>query len=269
MTQFRLRALLAFLLIGGFLLFGVFKNESARSNGAEIVLETRPIDPRDVFFGHYAILSYDIEALGPARVFALLDDEMKAEARRRIESDVTETGRRRFTFDAEPVFVSLEKRGAFHVPLLITQNLTKAAISGTAVLKARWRPDAHFRECEEGRTAGIDCAWTVSISLDLPDRYYADKETALALENRQRDAQRIVREQRRFEQCERALAEGEGGTVVNNCDGATAPEAAERFGVILSVSDAGDAVIKGVMLGEERIYDSLTGPRLTTEDLAQ
>ena len=269
MTQFRLRALLAFLLIGVFLLFGVFKNENARSNGTEIVLETRPIDPRDIFFGHYAILSYDIEVLAPERTYSLLDDALKAEAVRKLEAADNRRPYNPYAFDAAPLYVALEKRGAFHEPILATQDREKAKARGTAMLEAQWRPAKHFRDCEDGRTPGIDCNWVVSLSFDLPDRYYADKETALALENRQREAQRAVREQRRFEQCERALAEAEDGSLVNNCEGVTAPAAAERFGVILSVSDAGEAVIKGVMLGDARVYDSLTGPRLTTEDLAE
>jgi hypothetical protein len=38
-----------------------------------------------------------------------------------------------------------------------------------------------------------------------------------------------------------------------------------EYGVILSVSDRGDAVIKGLYLDGQRLYDSLTGPRLTLE----
>ena len=35
-----------------------------------------------------------------------------------------------------------------------------------------------------------------------------------------------------------------------------------QYGVILSVSDTGEAVIKGLYLDGERVIDTLTGPRL-------
>lgn len=48
-----------FLALGGFILF----KEYTLMNGKEILLKTKPVDPRDLFRGDYVILAYDISEI--------------------------------------------------------------------------------------------------------------------------------------------------------------------------------------------------------------
>lgn len=68
MTGFKRRplyiaAIIAALLQSGVMLFGVQQRISILRNGAEVVLRTVPVDPRDLLRGDYVILSYDISRL--------------------------------------------------------------------------------------------------------------------------------------------------------------------------------------------------------------
>lgn len=268
LVSFRWRGLLALLLIGGFLGFIVFKNEAARSGGAEIVLETRPIDPRDIFFGHYAILSYDIQRITPDRAFDLMDDAFRAEAKR-LFKDGGENRIFSNEMQPAPAYVMLKKNGDFHTSDFATLDLAKAQASGAAYLKAGWSLVRHFKNCEDDQTPGDGCEWLVALSTDLPDRYYAGKKTALALQNLQGEAGRSAAQQRRFEDCERRRAAvAEGDPSPQGCENVTVPaEEAEKFGVVLSISTKGEAVIKGIVYGDQKVLDSLNGPRLTNEQL--
>ena len=268
--SFRLRALLALALVSGFLFFAIYKNEAARTGGAEIVLETRPIDPRDIFFGHYAILSYDLQRIISAQAYDLMDDEFRAEAKRVFENwDENQPSRREG--QQAPAYIALKRVGDFHIADFATLDPAKAKANGALYLKADWSVNRHFKKCEESRGPGIDCAWVVSIISDLPRRYYADKKTALALQNLQRAAQRFDRDQRAFQDCEqRREVNEEGDPAPNDCENVTTPaEEAEKFGVVLSLSEKGDVVIKGIVYGDRRVIDSLNGPRLTEEQLEQ
>lgn len=265
---FRLRALLALLLVSGFFIFAIYKNEAARSGGAEIVLETRPIDPRDIFFGHYAILSYDIQARPPAQSYALMDDAFKAEAKRLVD-DNQNLSRYPTKEESSSAYLVLIKDGEFHRAQFATLDMAKAQASGNPFIKAGWAPFRHHRKCENDQIPGADCDWGVSITPILPGRYYADKETALAVEDRQREAQRAVQQQRQFDDCERRRASlDEGESAPRGCEDVIAPPSeAEKFGVVLSVSSTGEAVIKGVVFGDQKVIDSLAGPRLTKKHL--
>jgi uncharacterized membrane-anchored protein len=61
-----------FLLIGLFwlLIFGGFigAKEYTLQTGKEILLKTRPVDPRDLFRGDYVVLSYDISSIDLATI---------------------------------------------------------------------------------------------------------------------------------------------------------------------------------------------------------
>ena len=267
-TSFRMRALVALVLVSGFLFFAIYKNEAARSGGAEIVLETRPIDPRDIFFGHYAILAYDIDRRDPGQSYALLDDAFKTQAVQALET-IAEGQFYNHKPEPSSAYIVLRKDGDFDVADFATLDLSKAQSSGAAFLKANWSVSRHHKKCEEDQTPGDNCDWLVSISLDLPRRYYADKEAALALQSLQRDGQRFLREQRRFEDCERQRASNiETEAAPAGCEDVTGPPTeAEKVGVILSASDAGEVVIKGILVGEQKILDTLTGSRLTKKQL--
>jgi uncharacterized membrane-anchored protein len=77
------------------------KQEIALRRGTVVLLESGPVDPRDLLRGDYVILSYKISVL-PARFFAEgLPAELKA---------------------GTPVFVRLEKRGQFHEAVAASFN---------------------------------------------------------------------------------------------------------------------------------------------------
>ena len=77
----------------GWIIATVLAQETILARGATVVLETAPVDPRDLLRGDYVILSYKISTL-PAALFpeGLLND----------------------VAPGTPVFVRLEKRGQFH-----------------------------------------------------------------------------------------------------------------------------------------------------------
>jgi uncharacterized membrane-anchored protein len=77
----------------GWVLATAARQEIALRRGALVLLETNPVDSRDLLRGDYVILNYKISAL-PATLFA---DGLPAELKR-----------------GTPVFVRLEKRGQFH-----------------------------------------------------------------------------------------------------------------------------------------------------------
>jgi hypothetical protein len=65
-VSFLARAAIGLAVILGGLGWMALTHETARSSGREVILQTNPVDPRDVFFGHYAILNYrDFEGLNP------------------------------------------------------------------------------------------------------------------------------------------------------------------------------------------------------------
>lgn len=237
--MFVIRGVLAFLLVAGLFAMKLVEAENARAKGVEIVLETRPIDPRDLFFGHYATLTYAIEG---ADLTAVADNALLAET--------AEEGYRRAKDGDKPLYIILEKKGRFHEAARVTRTRPDSSdgvfLTGTGFMATR-RLTSIPREANEDETADArPPAPKLRTQINLPDRYYADPETALALEEKARNAGR-----QRNERDANPLPGTENEEIT--------------FGVILSVSDGGDAVIKGVYLDGQRIVDSLTGPRLTLE----
>ncbi len=247
-----LRALIAFLLVAGFLVFSLFRAEAARTEGAEVILETRPIDPRDLFFGHFATLGYNVESaplkpLASAETLAALAPE---------EGDYSRTS------DA---YVALAPKRRFHEVILLTVDLADAAASGVP-LKVKVTVRRGTRCKEESEIDGV-CPVTVSAKFDLPARYYAEKETALALQQKSRAAGERRRAAQNYQRCleRRARAQANPDAPPSPaCEAPPADDGADlRFGVILSVSDQGEAVIKGLEFDNQRVIDTLGGPRLT------
>lgn len=66
--------------------------------GQEIMIKTRPVDPRDVFRGDYVVLSYDINELPIDRVPTVFKTEDQWEKLRQV-----------------PLYVLLKKEGPFYV----------------------------------------------------------------------------------------------------------------------------------------------------------
>ncbi|MEM9014831.1 MAG: GDYXXLXY domain-containing protein [Pseudomonadota bacterium] len=264
--RYRLRALVSFIVIAGFLAVALFNSERIRSQGEEITVRTRPIDPRDIFFGHYATLDYEIERIADAKDKA--DEGLLAAAEQKRAEDA-------WGIDNGPAYLILEKGPVFHDVSRVTLSLDDARQSGAPFLKASWTIMA-VRDCPGAERRRDVCGYKISIQTELPSRYYADQETALALEDRQRDRQRLEASIRRFDRCMELREEmindpdGEEPAICEGVSGARPVlSAPNEFGVILSTSNDGEAVIKGVMVGGVRYIDTLTGPRLVKADFAE
>lgn len=246
-----IRALIAFLLAAGFLGATLYQAEAARSNGVEITLETRPIDPRDLFFGHYATLGYKVQD----EDIASFASEATIDALSPKGDDYTHK---------DDAYVAVVRKEQFHEIVLLTQSLEEASAAGVA-LKVRTTATRNKRCREELKVGGL-CPSRFRAQVDLPRRYYADEETALALENKARASGVRLRVEQNYERClkRRARAmENPDAASIAECE---APEIAGkdlRFGVILSVSDEGKAVIKGLAYDNARVIDTLNGPRLS------
>ena len=97
---------LVLLLQSGWLVGMAMKQEYALSHGATIVLETVPVDPRDMLSGDYVILSYKISSV-PFKLFSP-----------GITNDLPV---------GKTVYVALEKHGSFHEAVSASTNLITPA----------------------------------------------------------------------------------------------------------------------------------------------
>jgi len=253
---FRGRAILAFAALAALLAMNVVKAENARTRGAEVTLKTRPVDPRDLFFGHYATLPYDLDGrdLG-----AFMTPALRAEIDNRPPRDLL--------LDAivstreNKLYIILEKQGRFHEPILVTRQASSVP-PGAIALEASGTPYRQ-RNCTEE-----NCPVELRVSLDLPQRYYADKQTALSIEAEARDITALQRRITVFERCESQRTRGaddpdfkETATCANQIVRPVG-DPDQAFGVILSVTSPEKAVIRGLLIDDQRIIDTLSGPRL-------
>ena len=234
------RAALGLAVILAFLGWMTVRHEQARSSGVEVVLQTYPIDPRDVFFGHYAVLSY--------RDFGTSDVPLGWPLEQGLEPGDT-------------MYFALTPAGEFHQPGEAFASPEEALSQGGPVLKAY----LHTPYVPEGETPDVYFA-----RFDLPRQYFADPETALALQADLQRARDLQRQRDDWEQCldfqEFEPEEFERAYNCEDFDPANEPTAdIPEYGVILSVSDTGEAVIKGLYLDGDRAMDTLTGPRLVRE----
>ncbi len=109
--------ILVLALQSAWILSTTFVQERALTGGALILLETRPVDPRDLLRGDYVTLNYKISTI-PLALFSP------------SPTNALPSG--------QTVYVALEPRGKFHeVVLASTQPITAAA--GQVVLKGRKR----------------------------------------------------------------------------------------------------------------------------------
>ena len=207
MIQFSylVRAGLALALVLAGLTAMLVQNEMARSQGRELVLEIVPVDPRDVFFGHYAILTYE--------AFIGWDSDLNLPEGHQLG-------------EGDTIYVALNEGPRFATPdRPVFADLDAARRNGAPFLEARLRVRPNPDE---------DAPDRFHADYGLPPQYFADPETAMALQNLwQVDAENRAND-----------------------------EPGPQFGVIVSVSQSGKAVIKGLDLDGDRVYDTLTGPRL-------
>jgi hypothetical protein len=215
----------------------VWRAESARRMGTEVVLETRPIDPRDVFFGHYAILNY---TLSGTNIYEHADAALRAAIQEGLTS-------------GKSVYVALRRHGSFHRP--VAASLDRDALpQDLPVLRGRVASGAE--SCAEDGLEG-DCSDRLRLDWDLPGRYYADPETAMALESEGRR----IRLWRRCYGPDAPNDPQEG--MQRGCERVDEDPPFAAIGVILSVDEEGRAVLAGLYLaGDRRLLETLTGPRL-------
>jgi hypothetical protein len=229
-----IRAIIALSAVLSLVGYMVWSNEHDRTGGTEIILETNPIDPRDLFFGHYAILGYrDFNWSTPVLTFengAALEDEA-------------------------PVYIGLDRSGLFARSGAQFLTLEAAQASSEAFLAARIYRRTRYEDGEQ--------VWDRNtVQFDLPAQYLADPETALTIQDLNRAARRVQTAEDRAANC--IDQDEEQSCEAEDASGGLSPDS-PRYGVILSVSDTGEAVIKGLYLDGEFVYDTLTGPRLQLE----
>lgn len=239
-VSYLVRAALGLAVILALLGWMTLSNERARSSGDEVILQTYPIDPRDVFFGHYATLRY--------RDFVPRDVQLAWPVEQGME-------------EGESVFVTLTASGAFHKAGASFATLDEALAEGLPVLRAELVAP-YLREDES-----IEFYYA---RFDLPHQYFADPDTAMALQDAFQTASTMQRQRDAWEECTalsqtspEEFAQSWRCEDINLDDEPTAD--IPRYGAILSVSDTGEAVIKGLYLDGERVIDSLTGSRLVLE----
>ncbi len=150
------RVLVVGLVLSAALGWMVFGQVRILRNGREIVLQTRPIDPRDLLLGHYARLGYEISRIPAKKVDGLQEWCWK---HKRLH------GRR--------ILVALQrgKDGYWH--------FAGASLRGMAAMKDGIAPaDAVI---VAGRVRSSFCGGTLRVEYGI-ERFYAPKEKALKLE---------------------------------------------------------------------------------------
>jgi uncharacterized membrane-anchored protein len=115
---------LAGVLLTGILGYMVMDRVRLLTNGREIVLPVRPVDPRDLFKGDFAILGFDISRLDTS----LLPKTGPAErTRQRVGA-------------AKTIYVTLEQQpDESWKPIAVTDALLPVATANQVVLKGRTR----------------------------------------------------------------------------------------------------------------------------------
>ena len=155
-----LRSALIAVLVTGFLALTAGRQIMARNGGEELVLEAAPVDPRDILLGHYVALSYAIERLD---LSALEGD------------DAFESG--------DSLFLELTPQDGAARPAAIYKS--RPAQPGGVILEGRAITAA--RASTEDPEGVPGSGRFLIARFDLPRRYYADAETALALETELRE----------------------------------------------------------------------------------
>ncbi len=145
---FAVRALAVLLVLTLALSFMVAERIKILTKGTEIILKTKPVDPRDFFRGHYARLNFDISETPNAAV----------QPGKKIKRN-------------DPVFIRLEKGADGFWQAVSSHRNYPPEKAGTVVIKGSVR-SAYAR--------GL----TVSYGIE---RYFAPKAEALKLENLDRD----------------------------------------------------------------------------------
>lgn len=153
-----IRALIAAAILTAFLALTAGRQVMARQSGQEIVLQAAPVDPRDILLGHYATLSYPIERLELNQLAG--DDDFTA---------------------GDAIWLSLREEDGVFQPVAVTRS--RPAEAEGVVLEGRATTDSRDQTAGEGEAAQR----LLFARYDLPRRYYADAQTAAAMQTELRD----------------------------------------------------------------------------------
>jgi len=162
----------------------IAKRQHTLNNGTLVVLETKPVDPRDIFRGDYVSLSYTIGSLHPETtqgVAALLPSR-----------DTPKRGDDVWGFDKPKrfdVYITLAPRGAVWQAVAASPEWT-AAPSGQVVIHGRARVNYTWNHIHIKRNkAGEEISWDLGDDkvyyLDVDygiERYYVPEGAGRALE---------------------------------------------------------------------------------------
>lgn len=170
-------------------LFGMIAFEQIRRDtGAEIVLRTRPVDPRDLIRGAYVQLEYEVERIDTGAL-------------------VTPPDTRNWRRD-DVLFLTLRADESGELKPVALEAAKPAATQGDVVLRVKYERLDDF-------TQGAPAAAVVNLGAD---RYFSDQAGATQLEKDAREG---------------------------------------PLSVILSVGGDGKAVIKGLVVGGQKQYETL------------
>lgn len=134
------------------------------SSPIEVVLQTTPIDPRDIFRGDYVILDYKISIFSDSTI--PIDKTLKP---------------------GEDVFVVLNTKGTYSTALRVLAALPETLAADEAVIRGtvNWTND-NVRLTTDG-----DCGDCIVLSISYPiDSYFVPEGTGTDLEER-RDAHKL------------------------------------------------------------------------------
>jgi len=156
-----MRAAAAAILLSAFLVVTATRHVAQRAGGEELVLDVAPVDPRDILLGHFVRLGYEAERLDLVTLGG--DDAFVAGDRLYLAMRIDADG------IARPVSIHRQRPPDPAGPVLEGRARTAAAAPGRA------------------EDAGPGAGRFLLADFGLPQRYYADAETAVALETELRE----------------------------------------------------------------------------------
>jgi len=135
--------------------------------GEEVRLKTAPVDPRDLFYGDYVILNYEISEIDASKLNVEKQDQPKR---------------------GDRIWVVVKKEGEYHK--LVSAHLKKPSLSeGETLLKARVEYVSEYWDPEKQKNTHIQ---TVRVVYGF-ERYYVPEGTGKELEDKRGQFDVIVK----------------------------------------------------------------------------
>lgn len=161
-TTLRTRVLLLLVLSTVFLIAMAVNEQIRRSTGAEIVLRTRPVDPRDLLRGAYVALAYEVERVNL----------------RDLPTPADPTGWR----EGDTLYMALRKDMDVWKPVALSRERPPLE-AGDVLLRTKYvRREDFADQTAPGQNMPVDILVDIGV-----DHYYADEKTALQLEKDARE----------------------------------------------------------------------------------